>query len=230
MKKRICILFDIDGTLIDTGGAGRSAFGLAVKDVLEIDDDLQWISFAGATDLGILEEVYLHHGCIFTDADVSLFFDRLEYRLHAALTDRNVIKFTGVTELLEALAARDDVLLGLLTGNAEKCARVKLLTHALHDYFSFGGYGSEFADRNQVARLAHDRAVVKAGHHEMSVWVVGDTPKDVAAAQAIGAKCLAVTTGRYDARTLHEAGADVVVDSFCDTDELVAVLTGVNND
>jgi phosphoglycolate phosphatase-like HAD superfamily hydrolase len=118
----------------------------------------------------------------------------------------------GVRSLLSELSARDDVLLGLGTGNTEPAAHAKLARGGLDSFFSFGGFGSDHADRTEVLRVGLQRGIARCGaERDVRVVVIGDTPHDVAAAQAIGASCIAVSTGGFDGPALKAAGPSVVV-------------------
>jgi phosphoglycolate phosphatase len=204
------VLFDIDGTLVDVRGAGRRAFSRALALTWGIDDDLAHVTFAGATDLGVLSQLAARHAI-----DVrahGTFFAHMARTRDEELVREPPIALPHARDSLEVLAARDDVVLGLLTGNARACAHLKLQRAQLPARFAHGGYGDEHADRNELARRA------RAGHER--VVVVGDTMKDVEAARAIGARAIAVCTGRYGRDEL--AGADVVVDTLAALDwELV---------
>ena len=221
-----CILFDIDGTLIDTRGAGRRAFTQAICEVLQIDDSLHHISFAGATDLNVFRTVCdLHH----IEANPTLeqqFFEQLESQLAQHLSPEEVILLPGVFDLLDALHPLPSVTSALLTGNAAACARLKLDVHRIFHFFEFGAYGDEFPVRADIARQAKARASEHLTHPAPDFIVVGDTPLDVLAAQAIQAPCIAVATGSYSENELQAAGADFVFPDLTQTDRLIALLSG----
>jgi phosphoglycolate phosphatase len=209
--RRRLVLFDIDGTLVDVRGAGRLAFAEALTLTWGVTDDLHDIRFAGATDLGVLRQLRQRHAL--PPEEESTFFQHMERTLTRALLAEPPHVYDGVRACLSSWASTD-AMLGLLTGNALRTAHVKLETAGIdRSRFDVGGYGDEHHDRNELARLAQTRAVSGAGH-DFDVIVVGDTPADIAAAKAIGATAVAVTTGHYDAAALAAAGADVVVDSL----------------
>lgn len=209
-------LFDIDGTLLDTGGAGMRAMHEAALEIFggsgpELD-------MAGSTDRGIAEAIHAHFGIVAERRLIEGFFavyhQRLEWNLaHGRQTGR---VFAGVAEVLAALAARPDVTLGLLTGNTAGGAAAKLRHFKLDGYFAFGAFGGEHADRNQLGPIALELAAVHAGRPftPAQVLVIGDTPRDIACAHAFGARCLAVATGRFSAAELTEFGADCVVETL----------------
>lgn len=209
-------LFDIDGTLVDTGGAGMKALQEASHRIFGghgPDLDL-----AGSTDLGVVASIYAHFGREASPELIETYFQiylqRLEWNLvHGGFAGRVM---EGVPEILSALAARPGATLGLLTGNIAGGAAAKMNHFGLASYFGFGAYGCDHADRNLLGPVALQRAAAHAGRTFTAgeTWVIGDTPKDIACAHAIGARCLAVATGRFNQAELTAAGADKVVSSL----------------
>jgi phosphoglycolate phosphatase len=206
-------LFDIDGTLIDTGGAGMQALHEATQEIFgaagpELD-------LAGSTDRGIAEFIHAHFGIPPERRQIEEFFAiyHLKLNWHLAHGPASGRVLTGVPEVLAALARRPAATLGLLTGNTAAGAAAKLRHFKLDGYFAFGAFGGEHVDRNQLGPLALQRAAAHAGHPftAAQTLVIGDTPKDIACAHAIGARCLAVATGRFCAADLARSGADHVV-------------------
>lgn len=210
------LLFDIDGTLVDTGGKGLTALRRAAEEIF--GGDAPPLDLAGATDLGVLESMYVHFGIAATAEQSHRFFDayhrHLEICLEANPTVGRVLD--GVIELLEDLAVHENAQLALLTGNTSLGAEIKLRYYGIGHHFRFGAYGSDRKDRNQLGFIALERALAITGHtfHPDQTLIIGDTPKDIACAHAIGAKCLAVATGRFTAAQLEEAGADWVLGSL----------------
>jgi len=206
------IFFDIDGTLVDLRGAGRHAFVQALHHVFQWRDDIGYINFAGATDLDVLRQIFEHHGRELTDDDIERFFARLPQELEETAKRVRPNVFPGVPKLLNALTARGDVLIGVITGNIEACARIKLREAGVHRHFLLGAFGHEHADRCQIARLARQRArdLLPAGRAEPPAYLIGDTPSDIQAAHDIGARAMAVATGRFTVEELRAAGADAV--------------------
>lgn len=212
------LLFDIDGTLVDTGGKGMLALRKTAVEVFGGDGPP--LDLAGATDLGILENLYVHFKLDATEEQTHRFFEayhrHLEAGLEAGPPSGGVLD--GVIDLLENLAQTENAQLGLLTGNTALGAEIKLRHYGLGHHFTFGAYGSDRADRNLLGHIALERAFAMTGKifHAERTLVIGDTPKDIACAHAIGAKCLAVATGQFSARQLEEAGADWVLGSLRD--------------
>ena len=210
------LLFDIDGTLVDTGGKGMAALRKTAVEVFGGHGPP--LDLAGSTDLGILEDLYVHFKVDATDEQTHRFFEAYHRHLEAGLesnpSEGRVLD--GVIELLERLARTENARLGLLTGNTSLGAEIKLRHYGLSHHFTFGAYGSDRADRNLLGRIALERAFAMTGHafHADRTLVIGDTPKDIACAHAIGAKCLAVATGKFSAVQLEGAGADWVLGSL----------------
>ncbi len=212
------LLFDIDGTLVDTGGKGMAALRNAVMEVF--GGDAPPLDLAGSTDLGLLENLYVHFETDATDEKTHQFFDAYHRQLEACLESDPAIGrvLDGVIQLLENLTRTENARLGLLTGNTSLGAEIKLRHYGLGHHFTFGAYGSDRADRNLLGHIALERAFAMTGHAFQAdrTLVIGDTPKDIACAHAIGAKCLAVATGRFSVEQLEEAGADWVLGSLCE--------------
>jgi len=209
-------LFDIDGTLVDTGGAGMAALGQANCEIFgEAGPPLD---LAGATDLGIVIGLHQHFGVEPTheriDAYLAIYQRRLDWNLaHGGFPGRVI---GGVMSLLDELASRSHATLGLLTGNTAGGAASKVRHFGLASYFPFGAYGCDHPDRNRLGPIAMRRAAAYAGRTfcATETWIIGDTPKDIACARAIGARCLAVATGHFTAAELEAHGADQVVASL----------------
>lgn len=208
-------LFDIDGTLLRAGGAGRRALELALTELLDGNDQATFenVEFAGRTDPWIVAEGLAQHGMA---ADERLIDDVLRrYLAHLPEQLERASAFEvlpGAASLVSALAGRADVLLGLGTGNTETAAYAKLARGGLDAYFSFGGFGSDHVERAELLRVGLERGVAAAGGGcDVRAVVIGDTPHDIQAAHAIGAECVAVATGRFDAEALARAGATTVV-------------------
>jgi phosphoglycolate phosphatase-like HAD superfamily hydrolase len=223
------VLFDIDGTLVLTGGAGVRAMTRACEEILGHAEALDGIPVAGRTDWIILHDTLTRVG---RDLDADLFnrLRRLYLTYLAEEIDRPGRGFKGtlpgIPRLLAALHERPDVFLGLLTGNFEQGARIKLEHFDLWRYFRCGAFGDDAADRNALVPFAVERArssgAARTRPHD--VIVVGDTPHDVACARAAGATPVAVATGSFTVDQLREAGADIVFDTLGETDAFVRLM------
>lgn len=225
---RLLLLWDIDGTLITSGGAGMRALGAAVQQVFAIDGSINDIDFAGRTDRWIMRQIFAKFGLPATAENFARLADGYVTALPGALRDRGVHALPGVVALLETSRRRGDVALGLLTGNLRRGAQVKLASRNLWDFFPFGAFADDCEDRNQLGPHALRRA---RDHHRVDfapgdTWVIGDTPHDVACARAFGARAAAVATGRHTPDELRAAGADVVFADFGDTAAFWRVVDG----
>ena len=222
------VLFDIDGTLLDMRGVGRQSFVRALETAFGIKDDLAYINFSGNTDLNVLQQVMAHHKRPLSQEDCDRFHVALPQELEAAAHQAQLILYPGVRELLESLSADPNVILGLVTGNVEACAWIKLQQFALHNHFVLGAFGDEHADRNLIAHLAMRRIQerLEPGQSIKACFLVGDTPNDISAAHAIGAVAIAVATGKFNVEDLKAAGADVALSDLSDTSCVMAMLRG----
>jgi phosphoglycolate phosphatase-like HAD superfamily hydrolase len=226
---RKLVLFDIDGTLVLTGGAGVRAMNRACEELMLRPDALSGIPVAGRTDRIILSDVVARVGHDLDDGLLAELRDR--YITHLSdeiqLPGRGVkAMMPGIPTLLDALSARDDVFLGLLTGNFEAGARIKLGYFDLWKYFRCGAYGDDAADRNALVPFALRRAR-DCGFPDRppeDILVVGDTPHDISCARAVGAVPVAVATGSFTAKDLRGAGADLVFEDLSDTAAFLKLL------
>jgi len=214
------LFFDIDGTLLHAGGAGRRAFSLALADVLGVDDDLRSIPFDGRTDPGIWSDICIRHGAARSYALDRLFFERYLRHLERLLSERDGEGglYPGVLALLEILAQRQEIRSSILTGNIEQGAALKLAAFGILPYFARGAYGSDHHDRTSLGPIALERMGSLLGRRlePGASVVVGDTPFDIACARAAGMRSLAVATGRYGLEQLARAGADAVLADLSD--------------
>ncbi len=205
------VLFDIDGTLIRTGGAGVKAFARVAEHVYGQATGTAHLRFHGATDTGLVRDFLRAHGVMDTPRERLRFLDAYLFWLDHHLSTNKGEICPGVPGCLAALRSLPQPpLIGLLTGNIRLGAELKLRAHDLWKEFSLGGFGDDHEDRAEIARSARRRgaAAVSGPLADDEVLVVGDTPADVACARAIGARCAAVATGGIDAETLRRAGPD----------------------
>jgi len=210
------LLFDIDGTLIDTGGKGMAALR---KTAIEIfGNEGPPLDLAGSTDLGILDNLHAHFGSAPCAERTHRFFETYHIHLEDSLSSNPAEGrvLDGVVELMQDIAQAPHAKPALLTGNTMQGAWIKLRHYRLDHHFAFGAYGSDRADRNLLGRIALERALAHTGraYGPERTLVIGDTPKDIACAHAVGAKCLAVATGQFSEDQLVAAGADWVVCSL----------------
>jgi len=226
------ILFDIDGTLIRTGGAGCRALTRAFEDLYGIPRALDGVPLAGRTDPLIVAGVLAAAGHATVDHAEGLEAFRQRYygflveELGEGLEHQRVLP--GVVPLLERLGAGVGNVMTLLTGNYAEGARIKLEHFGLWQHFGWGAFGEDAADRNGLVAVALERAAERGWPVGASgrTIVVGDTPLDIACARAAGVRSIAVATGDYGVDALGEAGADVIFETLADTEAVLDALDG----
>ena len=211
------LLFDIDGTLVSTGGAGAVAWRRAFDDLHGIPADIGKFTDAGMTDPDVgakTFEAVLHRKP--TPHELALLVQRrLEYLPEAIAESKGYKVLPGVPERLRQLS-RAGHLLGIITGNGDGAAFIKLSRGDLMRWFTFGAYASAGVDRAGIVRRAVERgeAMLGADVPNADIYVIGDTPLDIEAAHAVGCTAVAVATGHFDAAALREAGADHVLETL----------------
>lgn len=219
-------LFDVDGTLLLTQGAGRDALVLALREVYGIGDDLGTIPFAGRTDILIVNDIAERHGIVFGPGERERFFERVVAHMRVIMDPPRGGLLPGVRTLLEAVNAEPGWVSALLTGNERNMAHIKLTAFGIWDRFEWGTFGDEGPDRNAIARLAVQRAAERHGVTPERCVVVGDTEHDVACARAAGARAVAVSTGGRHRDTLQECDPDLLLEDLTDIDTLWAWARG----
>ena len=223
------ILFDIDGTILVARGAGRRALALALEAVYGTAGSLDSYDLRGATDPRIVFDVMEGTGLgrEAVRAGLDDCFEAYARGLAAEIGDgANVVTLPGITDLVQRLHADTDVLLGLLTGNIEAGARIKLEPTGLSPYFRLGAYGSDHLDRRQLPSLAARRAHALVGvpFAPEQVVVIGDTPRDIECARHFGAVAVAVATGQFTRAALEAERPDLLFDDFADVEDALARL------
>lgn len=211
---RIAVLFDIDGTLIITGGAGAASWRLAFDELYGIPADIGQFTDTGMTDPDVGRKTFeavMHRAP--ERKEITRLLERRLFYLHQTVEESEGYRvLAGVEELLPKLID-DGYLLGIVTGNLEAAAHIKLHRARMNRFFSFGGYGSDATDRGELTRIALRRATLVYGETvtpEQAI-AVGDTPNDVEGAHAAGMKCVGVGSHHFNVEQLHEAGADYVI-------------------
>ena len=208
------ILFDIDGTLVHTGGAGTAAFTKTFATIFNLHHGTERMKFAGRTDVGLVREFFRLHGQPETPENFRRFFEAYVFWLDQILARNGGEACPGIPDLIHDLQALPQPpVLGLLTGNVEIGAQIKLRHFGLWDYFAFGGFADDHEDRDHIAAaaLARARRLLDANLQPQEIVVIGDTPFDVRCGRFIGAKTLAVATGGYKLEDLQPCGADWTV-------------------
>ncbi|HEY2321975.1 MAG TPA: HAD family hydrolase [Thermoanaerobaculia bacterium] len=228
MKRRL-VLFDVDGTLITDSGAARHSYGLALRETYGFEGDLSRYDFSGRTDPQITAMVL--HDAGFTDEQIAARAPQLweaylrELAIHA--TPERVRVLPGIRELLDRLAAIAPVTLGLLTGNIERGARLKLAPAGLNDYFPFGAFGSDSAKREELPPIAVERASKIDGHRfrGREVVIIGDSIYDVRCGVPHEATTIAVASGKTPAGKLRAEKPHHFFHSAEDLPGILAAIT-----
>ena len=220
----ISLLFDIDGTLLRSGNAGMKAVHETLVEMFgEVPESK--VAVHGRTDHGIMTDVFDT-----LEKDYQHYrgeFDQLYWnKLPRVLGKSGGNLLPGVVELLEVLAAAPDVALGILTGNARVPADIKLKHFGIERYFSFGGYGDNHSNRNQVAAEAVEaaRSQLQESFNADRVWVIGDTVNDITCARSVGAKVIAVETGGSTHDELVLAAPDAIFADLSNVNDFLAVV------
>jgi phosphoglycolate phosphatase len=223
-------LFDIDNTLLNSGGAGARAMTLAFEELFGVADAFAGIEYTGRSDIAIFRDAALAHGL---DVDgrfpelLARFRDAYFRVLPQTLRQTTGRVMPGMPEVLTALQATPGAQVGLATGNFSLSARLKLEYYGLDRFFQTGGFGEDSDERPEIVARAIDRLTALAGdpgpHH---TFVIGDTPLDVAAALANGVVPVGVATGTFSLQALKDAGAALAFPDFSPWQDVVAALLG----
>jgi phosphoglycolate phosphatase-like HAD superfamily hydrolase len=225
-KQKRLLLFDIDGTLINSGGAGMYALKDALAERHGIRDDLEDIEIAGMTDSGIVISILRKHKLPTTNENLAAFLDSYVHFLSLELPQRKGNLLPGVLELLEKLKSRKHIVLGLLTGNLSRGAQLKLGHYGVWHFFEFGAFADDHHDRNELGEFARARAKEKHGREFSTdeIDIIGDTPRDIECGKAIGARTIAVSTGTWSRDELAKHHPDFLIDDFSNVDRLIVTL------
>lgn len=224
------VLFDIDGTLLRSDGAGRRAVNRALREVFGGTGPADY-AFDGKTDPQIVRDLMRHegHGDERIDADMQRLLERYVECLHEELSAPgfSARPLPGVPELLDALERRSDAIVGLLTGNIEPGARAKLAAVGI-DYsrFRVGAFGSDHEHRPRLPAVAQLRTRERLGVHVegAAMVVIGDTPADVTCGRSLGARAIGVATGRYSTEELRRHAPVAVFEDLSDTEAVLRVI------
>lgn len=226
MHKDTLLLFDIDGTLMTSGGAGEHALKVGFREEFGIEDDLRNIEIAGRTDSGIARQMLAYHNIAVTAETLEQFYQGYLRNLKLELPRRTGTLLPGIEALLQDLHARQHVALGLLTGNLERGAQLKLTHYGVDHFFPFGAFADDHHDRNALGQFAQQRATALHGvrFEPGRTTIIGDTPHEVSCARAIGARVLAVATGAFNAEALAACNPDAVLENLSDLRQVLDAL------
>lgn len=230
MKTKL-VLFDIDQTILHSGGAGEKALIEALRDRFGRDEDLTGIEIAGKTDVWIARRLFEAHGIQPTEENVENFLNGYLHHLETELGLNDGRLLPGFPEIFPALARLPHVAVGLLTGNLRRGAQIKLGHFGMLEHFSFepgaiGAFADDSHDRNQLGPFAQRRARDLYGGEfaPKDIYIIGDTPHDIACAKAIHANAVGVATGHFNRESLEAAGADYVFEDLSDTGKVIQTL------
>jgi len=221
------LLFDLDGTLTRSAGAGARALGKALGARMRATEELRKMRLDGMTDRAIARALLAAERgadrATVAEEEIDRVLEQYLENLARECAAKAYEAIPGVATLLERLAARDDVLLGLCTGNLERGAQLKLACTGLLPRFRFGGYGSDAEPRTEIVRTAWKRAEALGARDAL---VIGDTPRDILAAHEAGLPACGVATGRWTVHDLAVHGAEVVLADWSDPDRAGSLLLG----
>ena len=220
------LLFDIDGTLLKSGGAGMHSMNQAFIELFNLDS-VNEVDYQGKADRAIADELMKANNIEHTEENFQKMMEVYYRGLPKFLDRTNGQVLPGVLEIIQTLNDRDDVTLGLLTGNTRSGAMIKLGHYQIADYFGFGGFGEDHFHRNQIAEQAVTEAQENIGD-SFSIdrcWIIGDTPRDITCTRHVGASVLSVCTGHYKAEELQEFEPDVLMEDLSDVESVIRILT-----
>lgn len=226
MPEKRLLLWDIDGTLINSGAAGLHALIRATIKRFGGDGDLEGVEIAGRTDVSIAHQILAKYGEPVTDRGVNELLDAYVGLLPEELPRRNGRVLPGISELVESSSQQEHKTLGLLTGNLRRGAQLKLAHYDLWQFFPFGAFADDHHDRNELGPCAVRRAVEHGGFEfsPNEVDVIGDTGHDIACGKAFGARTIAVATGSWSRERLAELKPDFLFDDLANVDEVKKTL------
>ena len=215
---RKLVLYDIDGTLITAGGAGTRSLNRAFQRLFGVEEAFKSVPMAGKTDPQIMREGMKLHGLDHLDGNVDKMIEKYLYFLKEEIENPMRHIMPGIQESLD-LFGNKGMTIGLLTGNLEKGAKIKLSPFGIFDYFNSGAFGSDHEDRDELLPIAIEK-YKKQGLNFLpkDCYVIGDTPRDVQCAKVHGAHCIALATGPYFIDDLRNTEADIVFESLEDVD------------
>jgi phosphoglycolate phosphatase len=227
------VLFDVDGTLMSTRGAGMKAFYRALKHIFDVDVNEEVIRPDGKTDPLILKELlaYFNLEDKWQDKTANDLFSSylayLEEEIGHAREEGQVKVLPGVVELLQRLSGQPDFCVGLVTGNLEKGAYIKLENAGLNGYFRFGGYGSDSEDRTVLTRIGIRRGTqLVAPQTVENSFVIGDTPLDILHGHAAGADVIAVASAKYSMEELQAESPDLLIPDLTPVEKIICFMRG----
>jgi phosphoglycolate phosphatase-like HAD superfamily hydrolase len=228
------LLFDIDGTLLRSNGAGKAVLRMALEEIFGTSGPCDEYQMAGKTEPLIIGDLMCAAGKQAAEIDRQLpaVYERMMFHAQKIFSEKNVFPCTGIPALLETLLLREDVLLGLLTGNIAATAPLKLAAAGIEpSIFRIGAYGSDHKDRNLLPPFALQRAaeLTQQIFSGENTTIIGDTPADIACARTIGARVVAVGSGSYSSATLSKFQPEFLFDNFSNKETTIEALIPQSN-
>lgn len=227
-----CILFDLDGTLVDTGGAGNRALEKALWSIYKVRNAMKGVNPAGKTDPAIIREIFLNcfkRNC--TNKEMRAVQKKyLQYLKRECEISDGYRVMKGIPSLLNRLR-KEKVLVGLGTGNLEEGARIKLIRSNLNSLLPFGGFGSDSEDRAELLKIGKLKAEQYSGKKlsKRDIFIVGDTERDIWAARTAEFTVIAAATGHTSAKVLKKCKPDFLLPNFEDENKFVEMLCNEND-
>ncbi|RMF58155.1 MAG: HAD family hydrolase [Calditrichaeota bacterium] len=230
----VLLLFDIDGTLILTGGKGRKAMVRAIEEEFHCSIESEFSDFAGSTDQQIIHTLLRKNQITTSPTPETLnrIIERYLFYLESYLSEEDSVEvLPGIKELLQATSNNSQFFIGLVTGNLEPGARIKLTPPNLNHYFPIGAFGSDSLNRDHLPPLARQRASehYRTTFHPENIWIIGDTPKDIQCSKVNHFKSLAVATGGWSVRELSQYQPDLVFDNLKNTKRVLTAILEHNH-
>jgi len=223
------LLFDIDGTLLRSNGAGKAVLRMALEEIFGTSGPCDNYQMAGKTDPLIISDLMGAAGMETAEIDRQLpvVYERMMFHAQKIFSEKSISPCPGIPALLESLLVRNDVLIGLLTGNIEATAPLKLAAAGIDPtIFRVGAYGSDHKERNHLPPFALRRAaeLTNLTFTGQNTTIIGDTPADIACARTIGARIVAVGSGSYSSATLNKFQPDFLFDNFTNKESALEAL------
>jgi phosphoglycolate phosphatase-like HAD superfamily hydrolase len=224
----LLLLWDIDGTLISTGGASLRALRHALHHIFGIGNLPEGIEYAGSTDRLIIRQIFAGCNVPASEENIRKYLEVYIEALPGEMAKPGGRVLPGVSSILAAAPARGKIAQGLLTGNSRRAAEIKLCRHGLWHHFPFGAFGDDSERRNDLGPygLRRAREVHGIEFAPKQVWVIGDTPHDVRCAQAIGANSLAVASGGHSTSELAAHGPTALLPDLIDSEAFWSIIGG----
>ncbi len=226
-KSKILLLFDIDGTLLVSGGAGNRALNKTLQEKYSIQDAMKDIVPDGKTDPAIIREIFKNFNREPNDQEIEEICQTYLWYLEKEIEKSTGYRILqGVDSLLKEACRQSHIIMGLLTGNLKRGAEIKLERSHLNSFFSFGGFGSDFENRNDIAQLAimRGRECAEEWVPLEKIFVIGDTPYDIKCAKASGVKSIAVASGSITLTQLSDNHPDYLMENLSDQAQFMKLI------